>query len=101
MARAAGVPIIPMVVWGAQRIWTKGHPRNLRRNKIPITVAVGAPLLANDDIAQADAALRESMTALLHHVQQSYPRPAGEYWVPHRLGGGAPTLAQAASMDAG
>jgi 1-acyl-sn-glycerol-3-phosphate acyltransferase len=100
MASAAGVPIVPMVVWGAQRIWTKGHPKNLRRNKVPITVSVGTPLSATEDIAQADAALRESMTTLLHQVQQGYPHPAGEYWVPHRLGGGAPTMAEAAQLDA-
>ena len=27
MAIAADVPIVPHIVWGAQRIWTKGHPR--------------------------------------------------------------------------
>jgi 1-acyl-sn-glycerol-3-phosphate acyltransferase len=100
MAGSAGVPIVPMIVWGAQRIWTKGHPRNLGRKKVPIIVAVGAPLHAAEDIAQSDTALRESMTTLLHQVQQRYPHPAGEYWVPHRLGGGAPTLAEAARMDA-
>jgi 1-acyl-sn-glycerol-3-phosphate acyltransferase len=100
MARIAAVPIVPMIVWGAQRIWTKDHPRNLGRNKVPITVAVGAPLHAAEDIAQTDAALRESMATLLHQVQQSYPHPAGQYWVPHRLGGGAPTVAEAARMDA-
>ncbi len=26
--------------------------------------------------------------------------PPGEFWVPHRLGGGAPTLAEADRMDA-
>ena len=39
MARDADVPIIPMIVWGAQRMWTKDHPRNMGRKKIPITVA--------------------------------------------------------------
>jgi hypothetical protein len=47
-----------------------------------------------------DAALRESMTTLLHQAQRRYPHPAGAYWVPRRLGGGAPTLAEAARMDA-
>ena len=28
MAIAADVPIVPHIVWGAQRIWTKGHPKN-------------------------------------------------------------------------
>lgn len=100
MAREAGVPIVPMVVWGTQRIWTKGHPRHLGRNKVPVTVAVGAPLHVAEDITQTDAALRESMTTLLHQVQERYPHPAGEYWAPRRLGGSAPTLAEAARMDA-
>ena len=28
MAIEAQVPIIPLIVWGAQRVWTKDHPRN-------------------------------------------------------------------------
>ena len=67
---------------------------------VPITVEVGAPLQADDDTARTDEALRESMNKLLYEAQQQYPHPAGEYWVPHRLGGGAPTLAEAAEMDA-
>jgi 1-acyl-sn-glycerol-3-phosphate acyltransferase len=100
MASEADVPIVPVIVWGTQRIWTKGHPRNLRLNKVPITVSVGASLRATKDIAQTNSALRESMTALLHQVQQRYVHPAGQYWVPRRLGGSAPTLAEAAQMDA-
>jgi 1-acyl-sn-glycerol-3-phosphate acyltransferase len=100
MAIEGNVPIVPMIVWGAQRIWTKDHPRHLGRNRIPITVQVGAPLRAAKGIVATDAALRESMTTLLHQTQQQYPHPAGAYWVPRRLGGGAPTLAEAARMDA-
>ena len=100
MAREADVPIVPIVVWGAQRIWTKDHPRRLGRHKVPITVQVGPPLHAADDIAQTDEALRDSMTKLLHEAQQQYPHQAGQYWVPHRLGGAAPTLAEAAQIEA-
>jgi hypothetical protein len=39
------------------------------------------------------------MTALLHEVQERYPHPPGAFWVPRRLGGGAPTPAQAARLD--
>src|SRR6516164_9393591 len=46
MAWEADVPIIPVIVWGAQRIWTKDHPRNIGRKKLPISVQVGAPLHA-------------------------------------------------------
>ena len=38
MALEARVPIIPLIVWGAQRMWTKDHPKALGRNKFPITV---------------------------------------------------------------
>ena len=38
MALEAQVPIVPLIVWGAQRMWTKDHPKSLGRNKIPITV---------------------------------------------------------------
>jgi 1-acyl-sn-glycerol-3-phosphate acyltransferase len=100
MASEADVPIVPVIVWGAQRIWTKGHQKHLGRNKVPIAVAVGAPLHAAEDIAHTDAELRESMTTLLHRVQRQYPHPAGACWVPRRLGGAAPTLAEAAQLDA-
>lgn len=100
MATQADVPIVPVIVWGAHRIWTKDHPRHIGRDKIPITVRVGAPLHAAEDIKLTDGALGGSMTTLLHQVQQSYPHPAGAYWVPRRLGGGAPTLTEAARLDA-
>src|SRR6476646_5271562 len=50
MAIDAAVPIIPLVVWGAQRIWTKDHPKRIGRNKIPITVAVDPPLVPSGTI---------------------------------------------------
>lgn len=100
MALEAEVPTIPFIVWGAHRIWTKDHPKALGRNKIPITVRVGEPLPPIGPATELDAALRDRMTALLHQVQDSYPHPAGEFWVPHRLGGGAPTMAQAKEMEA-
>jgi 1-acyl-sn-glycerol-3-phosphate acyltransferase len=100
MARDAEVPIVPVIVWGAQRIWTKDHPRHIGRKKVPITVAVGPPVRAADDISVTEAELRKAMTTLLHRAQRDYPHPAGAYWVPHRLGGGAPTMAAAARIEA-
>ncbi|BBZ11491.1 lysophospholipid acyltransferase family protein [Mycobacterium branderi] len=95
MAMEAQVPIVPLIVWGAHRIWTKDHPRNLGRKKIPITVAAGVPLAPRGDVEQLEARLHDEMTGLLHRVQEEYPHPPGAFWVPHRLGGGAPTLAEA------
>lgn len=100
MAYDANVPIIPLIVWGSQRIWTKGHPKQLRRHHIPIVVQVGAPLLPTADISSTTSLLRESMSTLLRQTQARYLHPAGEYWVPHSLGGGAPSLAEATRLDA-
>ena len=101
MAIAAGVPIVPHIVWGAQRVWTKGHPKNMRRPKVPIFIAVGEPIEPTLPAAELTALLHSRMQHLLEKVQDAYgPHPAGEYWVPHRMGGGAPTLAEADRMDA-
>ena len=47
MALEAGVPTVPLIVWGAQRIWTKDHQRNVGYKKIPVIVAAGRPITAN------------------------------------------------------
>src|SRR5215218_3087710 len=99
MAVDAQVPIIPLMVWGAHRRWTKDHPRKLGRAKIPITVAVGEPVAPEETVERTDAVMRDAMTTLLHGVQQSYEHPEGAYWVPRRMGGSAPTMAEAKALD--
>jgi 1-acyl-sn-glycerol-3-phosphate acyltransferase len=101
MAIEAGVPIVPHIVWGAQRIWTKGHPKKMWRPKVPISVAVGEPIPPTLPASELTALLHSRMQHLLQQVQDRYgPHPTGEFWVPHRLGGGAPSLAEANRMDA-
>jgi 1-acyl-sn-glycerol-3-phosphate acyltransferase len=100
MAIEAGVPIVPHIVWGAQRIWTKDHPKKLWRPKVPIAVAVGEPIPPTLPAAELRSLLHARMQQLLERVQDDYgPHPAGAFWVPHRLGGGAPTPAEAARLD--
>ncbi len=91
MALEAQVPIVPVIVWGAHRIWPKDHPKKVLRNKVPITVVAGRPLPPRGTPEQLNAVLREAMNALLYRVQEEYPHPKDEFWVPRRLGGGAPT----------
>ncbi|WP_066902104.1 lysophospholipid acyltransferase family protein, partial [Mycolicibacterium houstonense] len=93
MALEADVPIIPIIVWGMHRVWTKDHPKALGRKKFPVTVEVGEPIAPTGSMAELDARLRTQMTGMLDRVQRAYPTPAGEYWVPRRLGGSAPTPA--------
>jgi len=101
MAIEAGVPIVPHIVWGAQRISTKGHPKKMWRPKVPIVVLVGEPIHPTLDVADLRSLLHSRMQHLLEQAQELYgPHPAGEFWVPRRLGGGAPSLAEAARLDA-
>ena len=104
MAIAAGVPIVPHIVWGAQRIWTKGHPKHLGRTKTPVSIGVTEPLEATGSPDALTAKLHDVMVAKLNELQEEYadlygPYPAGAYWVPARLGGGAPTLEEATALD--
>ena len=93
LAMASGVPVIPTIVWGSQRIWTKKVKRNLRREKIPIIVEFGEPLYFDkqSDVEASESLLRETMITMLHQVQQKYPDShQGQRWAPLRLGGSAP-----------
>jgi 1-acyl-sn-glycerol-3-phosphate acyltransferase len=103
LAQAADVPLIPMAIWGSQRVWTKDHPKRLGRTNIPITLSVGEPLRVTrkDNADEANLELRGRISALLHAAQESYPRLSGDElaFVPARLGGTAPTPEQALAMD--
>ncbi|CAB4617592.1 MAG: 1-acyl-sn-glycerol-3-phosphate acyltransferase [Actinobacteria bacterium] len=93
LAQGAGVPVIPTVIWGSQRIWTKKVKRNLKRNNFPISVTFGEPLVfkKGDDIEAGEAQLRSIMLEMLHKVQSEYPDSHdGQRWAPTRLGGTAP-----------
>lgn len=100
MALEAGVPIVPAIVWGSQRIATKGQKRHLGRTKTPVAVAVGKPIPAEGDADTLTQALRVAMLALLEEVKSAYGHhPAGEFWVPAAMGGAAPTLEEANEIE--
>ncbi|GAA0384515.1 lysophospholipid acyltransferase family protein [Microbispora corallina] len=103
MAAEAGVPLIPVALWGGQRLWTKGRPRRLLQRHVPITILVGEPThpAPGDDVAELTADLRRRMSALLDEAQRAYPeQPKGVWWQPAHLGGTAPTPEEAAALDA-
>ncbi|HET7474588.1 MAG TPA: lysophospholipid acyltransferase family protein [Dermatophilaceae bacterium] len=101
MAQAANVPIVPMAIWGSQRVWTKGHPKRLGRTNIPIVLRVGEPVAVGrkDDAEAVNARVKAMITELLHAAQASYPElgPEELAFLPARLGGTAPTPEQAAA----
>ncbi|MDL9937633.1 lysophospholipid acyltransferase family protein [Gordonia sp. ABSL1-1] len=101
MALEADAPIIPTVIWGAQRVWTKGHPRSLGRHNFKIAIGVSEPLEPTGDADALTAKLHKVMSEKLLELQDAYgEHPKGEFWVPARLGGSAPTLDEANRLDA-
>jgi 1-acyl-sn-glycerol-3-phosphate acyltransferase len=101
IAAQAGVPLIPMVLFGTQRIMTKGKKLSLPRG-LPITVRIGEPLHpTGDDPAGETEQLHARLQTLLDEAVASYPDPLdGQWWAPTRFGGTAPTLEEAAQLDA-
>jgi 1-acyl-sn-glycerol-3-phosphate acyltransferase len=102
VAAAAGVPLVPVILWGTQRMMTKDHPRDFSRGKT-IAIRVGEPLHPSgaDPIAET-AELRTVMSRLLDETIRDYPddeQPPGSWWLPASRGGSAPTLEQAARLD--
>jgi 1-acyl-sn-glycerol-3-phosphate acyltransferase len=105
MAVAADVPLIPMALWGGQRIFTKGRPRDLSRGKA-VGLAVGEPFrpVPGADPVETTEELKRRIGTLLSGLQSSYPQqPAGDddrWWLPAEMGGTAPTLKEADELDA-
>ncbi|MFH0241352.1 lysophospholipid acyltransferase family protein [Streptomyces sp. HK10] len=104
MAQDAGVPLLPVALWGTQRLWTKGHKRDFGRNHFPITIRVGEPIrpAEGESAAGLTGRLRDRVQELLEAAQRAYPvRPMGPddtWWIPSHLGGTAPTPAEAGSL---
>ena len=103
IAAAAGVPLVPVILWGTQRLMTKDHPRDFSRGT-PISIRVGAPLhpTGADPVAET-AELRAVMAELLDEAIATYADARlqpGAWWVPASHGGSAPTLDEAVVLDA-
>lgn len=104
IAARAGVPLIPVVLWGTQRFLTKGKPSDFKRNKT-VGLEVSPPLFPtlDDDPNEVTAQLEATMKTMLDRLIRSHPeseQPAGSWWLPAAYGGSAPTLAEAEAMYA-
>ena len=103
IAAAAGVPLVPVILWGTQRMMTTDHPRDFSRGKT-IALTVGEPMYPTGENPAAETAeLKARMCELLDQTIAAYPaeeQPPGSWWLPKRLGGSAPTLEEAKVLDA-
>jgi len=102
IAADAGVPLVPIVLWGTQRFLTKGKPRDFKRHKT-VGIEVGEPLHPgpDSDAGVVTAELQSQMEAMLDRLIKAHPaeeQPPGSWWLPASYGGSAPTPEQAAAM---
>ena len=99
------MPLIPMALWGTQRLWTKGRKRDFGRNHFPVPSASASRCTAEADepAARLTSRLRERVQELLEAAQRAYPAtpkgPHDSWWLPAHLGGTAPTPAEAKAMS--
>lgn len=99
MAAEAGVPVLPVILWGTQRMFTKDHPRDFSRGNT-IAIHVGEPLVTGDNPVEDLARVRAAMNALLDKAIRDYPvAPGGQWWAPLSYGGTAPDPVEAERLD--
>lgn len=103
IAAQAGVPLIPVVLWGTQRLMTKDHPKDFSRGKT-IEIRVGDPMYPTGEDPTADTAeLHARLSTLFDEAIDNYPaeeQPRGSWWLPASRGGSAPTPERALELDA-
>lgn len=100
MARAANVPLIPMIVFGGHRVLSYGVRSFARGTPVLIEVGEPIPIASGQDPDALTAELHGRLTALLDRVIDRYPgKVPGAAWLPARWGGAAPTLEQAREIE--
>lgn len=111
LARETGAPVVPVAVWGSQRIYSVGRPVNgkpprpdLTRGRL-VDVRFGAPMWIGpgEDLAEWTKVLGHRMTGLLEGLQglpEHRPGPGDTApWHPAHLGGSAPDRTEARQYD--
>ena len=105
MAAEAGVPLIPVITWGGQRIYTKGHKPDFRTRGRAISITVGEPIDVppDADVTEVTERLREVMAGLLDETIRAHPQgpdgPDDTWWLPPEYGGTALTREQAHEIE--
>jgi 1-acyl-sn-glycerol-3-phosphate acyltransferase len=102
LAVDGSVPLIPVALWGGQRLMTREHTvRFSERFGIPVSVEFGPALSLEGEWHEVSAKLRTALQTLLASLQASYSDSGvGQWWQPRHLGGTAPTPEEAIELDA-
>jgi 1-acyl-sn-glycerol-3-phosphate acyltransferase len=83
LARWSGAPLVPIGLWGTQRVVAKDH-KNRRWPRVPIAVSIGPPLTVTDeeDIHEATDRIMAAVAAEVARARTGYPapRPGEDAW---------------------
>lgn len=102
LADSVEAPIVPVALWGSQRIVTKGRPANPTRGAT-VLVRYGEPFrpTARTSVLRTREVM-ERINDELALAQASYPQrpgpPPHDWWLPAHLGGSAPTPEEAEAV---
>jgi 1-acyl-sn-glycerol-3-phosphate acyltransferase len=101
LAVEANAPLIPVALWGGQRIMTREHTVTFfERFGIPVLIEFGPALSPEGERHEVTANLRAAMQKLVASLRASYPDAgAGQWWQASHLGGTAPTPEEAITLD--
>lgn len=100
LAAETGAPLLPVALWGPQRVATAHRPFELHRGR-PVSVSVGRPYVVprDVDVWGATRHLGVTLQAMLDDLQSlpvHQPLPGERSpWHPAHLGGHAPTPGEA------
>jgi 1-acyl-sn-glycerol-3-phosphate acyltransferase len=91
LAQTAGCPLIPVALWGTQRLMTYDKRSSLKQRGVAITIRVGSPVDIEGSADEVTARLRDAVVAQVDAARAAYPDDgAGQWWQPAHLGGTAP-----------
>jgi len=85
LARWSGAPVVPIGLWGTQRVMAPGHKTEVRR-RVLIAASVGPPLVVPDDedLYAATDRIMAAVCAEVARARTGYPAPrpgADAWWV--------------------
>ncbi|WP_035776464.1 lysophospholipid acyltransferase family protein [Arthrobacter sp. H5] len=105
LAAEAGVPIVPISVWGSHRLMSRGRKFSIRQTwRAPVRVHISEPIrhTADADVVHETEKLRAELQDGINRGIADFPLvPApGAWWQPARLGGGAMTETERIAADA-
>lgn len=112
LARETGAPVVPVAIWGSQRVYSVGVPDErgkeprpdlTRGRRVDVSFGEAVSVAPTDDLTAWTCRLGALLTDQLEGLQRAphhVPQP-GEVarWYPAHLGGHAPTRTEAAHLD--